>query len=357
MSVISVGALHTDEAGDVAVPDTTLDVVPQGLPAVYGALGGGYVRSVKPEVLLHGGRQRYVRPVPGLSGWVQPRDARQSSTGPGLRVAAPDQGGGLNATAFICGTSGATALATNAVSGVLDVLDQLTTSDGTSPDPQFHPVLAKTLLVHAAHWDDMPNEMTRTGALPAGTSRTTLTQFLGYGPVNLARVSIAARNRVVLIGAAAIYDKQRHRFVLPLPGPLAASTEWRRLTITLGWLTPINPRSRTYRMARLSFAPPAAPLAVSRTEADSDAVRRWTIRTRFPRAEKRVHSSLATVSRSTSTVASMPDKSQAGSATGLPPRSRLRLASPSICTFCAAGPSGPGAAYRSLAGVDLWDHN
>lgn len=277
VNVITVGALHTDEAGDVTVPDTTVDMVPQGLPAVYGALGGGYARSVKPEVLLPGGRQRYVRPVPGLSGAVQLRDARQSSTGPGLRVAAPDQGGGLDATAFICGTSGATALATNAVSSVLDVLDQLTTSDGTSPDPQFHPVLAKTLLVHAAHWNDMPNEMTRTGALPAETSRTTLTQFLGYGPVDLARVSSAARNRVVLIGAAAIYDKQRHRFTFPLPGPLAASTDWRRLTITLGWLTPINPRSRTYRMARLSFAPPAAPLAVSRTEADSDAVRRGTI--------------------------------------------------------------------------------
>ena len=278
INVVTVGALHADGAGPAAVPDTTIDVVPDGLPAIYGALGGGYRRSVKPEVLLPGGRQRYLRPLPNAdgSGAVRLSEARQRTIGPGLRVAAPDPGGALDGTAFFCGTSGATALATNTISAVFDVLEELTVA-GDGPDAQFHPVLAKTLLVHAASWHDLPQAMTDAGSLTAKTNRAALTQFLGYGPLDPPRIAAAARNRVVLVGASAIHDKQRHTYRFPLPPELAASTEWRRLTVSLGWLSPINPRSQTYRMARLSFAPPTSQLGVDRAEADSDAVRRGTV--------------------------------------------------------------------------------
>lgn len=279
VNVITVGALHTDGAGTVSVPDTVIDVTADGMPAIYGALGGGYRRSVKPDILLPGGRQCYVRPVIADNDTrpVRLRQALQHSTGPGLRVAAPDRGGALDATAYFCGTSGATALATNAVSGIVDVLEELAASNSEIPDPQFHPVLAKTLLVHSAHWDQLPAALTAHGTLSPSSSRALLTQLLGYGPADPNRIATAARNRVVLIGAAAIYDKQRHTFTFPLPPPLAASREWRRLTITLSWLSPTNPRSHAYRMARLGFVPPTTPLGVARTEADPQAVRRGTV--------------------------------------------------------------------------------
>jgi hypothetical protein len=54
-------------------------------------------------------------------------------------------------------------------------------------------------------------------------------------------------------------------FSAPLPPALASTTEWRRLTITLGWLSPINARHQSYRRARLWAAPAENPLLLART--------------------------------------------------------------------------------------------
>jgi hypothetical protein len=51
----------------------------------------------------------------------------------------------------------------------------------------------------------------------------------------------------------------------------------RRLTVTLAWLTPINPRHHKYRRAELRFNAPESPLAASRLEADYRAVQRGTL--------------------------------------------------------------------------------
>jgi hypothetical protein len=57
---------------------------------------------------------------------------------------------------------------------------------------------------------------------------------------------------------------------------VATTTEWRRLTITLGWLSEVNTRTRRHRMARLSFDPPG-PLGVERTEAEYWVARAGTV--------------------------------------------------------------------------------
>jgi hypothetical protein len=51
----------------------------------------------------------------------------------------------------------------------------------------------------------------------------------------------------------------------------------RRLTITLAWLTPVNPIHRAWRRADLWFTPPPTPLEVIRQEADGNAVQRGTV--------------------------------------------------------------------------------
>lgn len=62
-----------------------------------------------------------------------------------------------------------------------------------------------------------------------------------------------------------------------LPTALSASREWRRFTITLVWLSPVNVRSQKYRMARLWFRPPREVLAVDPVEADRYAVEKGTV--------------------------------------------------------------------------------
>lgn len=278
INVVTVGGLHED-ALVIDLPDTVVDLLPSGTPAAYSPVGFGFRRSVKPEVLLPGGRQIFRAPPPGASGTIEIEPATTIAKGPGLAAAAPGTSAELDAIAYTCGTSNSAALATRAVSEIFDVLEGLTDGDGDFPfpDPQYHPVLAKTLLVHAAGWHDLTPTMREMLGLSSQETRRELTRVLGYGPVRPERIASAERVRALLLGAGSINRDQRLTFTLPLPDSLAASTDWRRLTITLGWLSPINVRSQKYRMARLWFAPPRDELAVAPIEADHFAVEKGTI--------------------------------------------------------------------------------
>jgi hypothetical protein len=291
VNVITVGALHADAApGDV--PDTVIDTTEYGMPALYSPVGFGHRRSIKPEILLPGGRSLHQRP-PGRTtdthGDAKSVDAdtdqrtnlvaaRTQGRGPGLLVAAPGHGE-LDATAYSYGTSNATALATRTASQIVDVLEALRDVEGDTrfPAAEYHPILAKTLLVHAASWGSMSAKLVELLGLPAATRRRDLSQLLGYGAVDSARVATASRTRVLLLGAGTIRDGERHTHVLPLPGSLLSTTDWRRLTITLGWLSPVNTRTRRHRMARLEVAPPQSELGVKRVQADSYAVKKGTL--------------------------------------------------------------------------------
>ncbi len=278
INVVTVGALHADEV-TLNLPDTVIDVVPEGLPASYSPVGFGFRRSVKPEVLFPGGRQLFQRPPS-----TEPEDVTISpvttlETGPGMSVAAPGRAGELDARVFAIGTSNATALATRTLDFILSTLEGLDSDelDPPFPDPQYHPVLAKTLLVHAAGWNELGGSLRDYLDLSGQSARRQLTQLLGYGPVDRERIASAERVRAVLIGAGSIGKDERHTFRFPLPPGLVATTEWRRLTITLGWISPVNMRSQQYRMARLRFTPPRDELAVTPTEADRHAVLKGTL--------------------------------------------------------------------------------
>jgi len=123
VNVLTVGATHADSWSGT-VPGTVLDAAEPDLPAPYGAVGAGHRRSVKPDILLPGGRGLYLRPPPGLTGDVDLTPVPAAVTGPGHRVAAPDPRGGAGATAYTYGTSDATALATRASAMVMRQLEQ-----------------------------------------------------------------------------------------------------------------------------------------------------------------------------------------------------------------------------------------
>lgn len=279
VNVITVGALHADGL-EVELPDTLIDPIAKGFPASYSPVGFGFRRSVKPEILLPGGRQAFSSPPPGTdTGSVEVEPAHNPQKGPGLATAAPGRSGELNAISYSCGTSNAAALAARSLSGIFDVLEAARSQkdDAPFPDAQYHPVVAKTLLVHAAGWHDSLAQMRDLLGLTGQDVRRELTRMLGYGPVHDARVVTAERTRVVLLGAGSIGKGQRHTFNFPLPPSLAATTEWRRLTITLGWLSPTNVLSQKYRMARLLFTPAKDDLRVSPVEADNNAVFKGTV--------------------------------------------------------------------------------
>ena len=278
VNVLTVGATHADGV-DLELPNTVLDVLPNGAPAGYSPVGFGYRRSVKPEILLPGGRQVFGAPPPGATGLVRLDVLESPAVGPGLRAATPGLGGETDAVSYTCGTSNSTALATRILSQIFDLLEGLQHEEDQFPfpDPQYHPVLAKTLLVHSAAWHDELPRLQELLGLSGQQTRRELTRVLGYGVVRRQRATSAESTRVVLLGAGQIKSDQRNTFRFPLPAALSASTEWRRLTITMGWLSPINVQSQKYRMARLRFTPSLEDLGVAPSEADPSAVLKGTV--------------------------------------------------------------------------------
>lgn len=109
--------------------------------------------------------------------------------------------------------------------------------------------------------------------------RAAIAPFLGYGRAHPAQaLTIPNGNRITALYAADINDGQAHTYTLPLPPALAGTTVERRLTLTLAWLTPTNPRHRHYRRAALKLDPSErANVFGDRQDAESYASKRGTL--------------------------------------------------------------------------------
>lgn len=269
VNVLTVGALHEDSAVS-PVSDLIVDPLPPGDLATYSARGGGLGRSVKPEVLMPGGRQLFQAPLLGLDDdELLLRTAQQAAVGPGLVVAAPSTGGGTRGTSYIIGTSAAAALTSRLAHDTLATLE----SQVSAIDAQYHPILTKALLVHGSSWGKSGKELQQH----LNHGRREFSTYYGYGAVVPARVAAAARERAVVVGAGTLHDGLRQEWRLPLPPALAATTDWRRLTVTLAWFSPTNHRSQRYRSARLKLIVPSDPVGTARVEIDHDAASRGTV--------------------------------------------------------------------------------
>jgi hypothetical protein len=100
---------------------------------------------------------------------------------------------------------------------------------------------------------------------------------MGYGVPDVTRVSQCSSERVTLLAYGRLTADEADEFAVPLPPSLSGESAWRRLTITLGWMSPINSQHRKYRRAQLWFEPPRAPLSLDRVEADWQGVTRGTL--------------------------------------------------------------------------------
>lgn len=101
--------------------------------------------------------------------------------------------------------------------------------------------------------------------------------MLGYGSVDFERVKECTVRRVTALGGGklGVDEAQIHRF--PLPPSLSGKRGYRRVTITLAWFSPVNPKHRGWRQASLSFSPPKDALSVKRAQAHWQTVKRGTV--------------------------------------------------------------------------------
>ena len=275
---ISVGAVHLDEA-QVAYQGNRIDPFGRPLPSPISAFGSGYRRAIKPDVIFNGGRQWYRLPLqPTNPVTIEPAIFR---TTPGNKVASPGSlAGELNATSYSCGTSNATALISRAAGICYDSLQQIFNEQAAEVDPSNYEVpLLKAMLVHGCSWGDVGSRISEVLRTPENGRQLSglISRWIGYGIPVVDRVLDCTEQRATVLGFGQLSDGEAHVFSLPLPPSLGSRPEWRRLTVTLAWLSPISASTQKYRTASLWFEMSNNGLAPTRSDADWRAVRRGTV--------------------------------------------------------------------------------
>ena len=277
--MLTVGALHKD----FSTPSSgsrLIDPYDDELPSPINGIGLGYRRSVKPDILMDGGRQLF--------------DARLGNTEPNAVlwarpiVIAPGQLGCDSWAKWRFESS---------------VLYPRHEQCRSMDDPPCGPILRLALGTPGVGYprygkrELYPGDpekrwlcMELRGVTPEmfsanilktdGNGRTIkdiVARFLGYGAVDSfllggCTVECSNASRLWQLGGwrgACLFD--------PAPSCSYASPDWRWLTITLAWLSPIEPANRKYRKAHLWFDPPTSELAIGRQNVDWQTAKRGTV--------------------------------------------------------------------------------
>ncbi|MCW5238744.1 S8 family peptidase [Verminephrobacter eiseniae] len=293
INAITVGATHSDGVDNYHQGQRT-DLLPNtSLFSPAARLGHGFRRSIKPEILLPGGRQLYCTPVLD-SQTVYQLDGGLAS--PGQKVAwDSNQAGALSQTAHTRGTSNATALATRSAARIYEVLDALRAEHGENIPQELISVLIKVLLVHGAKQDDAACKAITAALKTPDNSRQfkeVMARYLGYGAVQIERVLACTEQRGTVLGFGEIRENEIHEYRLPLPPGLSSSQVWRRMVVTLAWFSPVNPDHRNFREAKLELSPVSGwgdlPLKLARQDADHNQVLRGTVQHEVVEGSKQV---------------------------------------------------------------------
>lgn len=282
LNALTVGASNHDGS----VPPTNGQqrelLMSPGILAPYSALGLGYRRSIKPDVLLPGGRRLYERSIASNDAETVWHGLHQPTSPPGQLVAAPSPiPGVLDRRVYQQGTSNAAALASRAAGQLHDLLVDLQHEAGADflADQAVLVAAIKALLVHGAECHDAKAAIRSAfdGRVSGHKLSEFTSRFIGYGEVDLDRAFGSTAQRATMLGGGRLPAESADSFHVPLPPSLSARAGLRRLTATLAWLTPVNHRDYRYRQARLWFDPPARELNVSRCGADRHAAQRGTV--------------------------------------------------------------------------------
>ena len=255
VNIITIGSWHQDDHSDPLPSHITYAPYNKGGPNISSALGLGYLKTIKPDIYMPGGRERFLVMSNSKKGLeIRPF---QSGRINGLKTAIPDKGGQLNKFGFTSGSSAAAALATRGAHRIFDSLQDNELLNDI--DPKYYGVIIKSLLVHTAKWDhNLAQLFDKYINIEKNIShfqhRDNTTPFFGYGVPKIMDAINCASNRATLIGVGSITNIERaNLYRVPLPDSLDNVKEPRSVALTLAWFSPINVRRRDYRRAKLEI--------------------------------------------------------------------------------------------------------
>ena len=255
MNVITVGAAHGDAKPTGANPAVVDPIGVEDLPNMSSALGLGFRRIVKPDILIEGGREHVTKLVTDTGWSITPAVASKSTHG--LLAAAPGiESADQNRLVYTSGTSASTALATRAGHKIYDALMDRDGGSLLADTPiEYHSLIIKALLIHGASWGESSDMLKEVVDGKRIALKDNVTRFLGHGVLDLGRVVECASERATLIGYGQLLPGNASLFRMPLPYRLDLLSVYRAVTVTVAWFSPINPRHQGYRIVELVAGP------------------------------------------------------------------------------------------------------
>ena len=244
LNAITVGAVHAD--GSTGCPsDCTDPFSPVGFVNLGTTTGLGVNRAIKPDLVQNGGRQlvRTTTHLGKVSAWA----AQHPDIG--QLAAAPDPvGGDVTKTRRSTGTSNAAALTTRSAVRLVDVLEDIFDEGGEVwREAETRAVVLKALLAHSCSWGDAAKVLDAAYPGTWQRRREAIARFLGYGRPDQGRLITPHGSRITLLADDIIAPETRHEYAIPIPRAMIGSRDLRRITITLAWSSPIDPRTQRYR--------------------------------------------------------------------------------------------------------------
>lgn len=284
---VTVGACNEDavSAADRLAARVNVDPYPQMRASnPSSALGPGFALSVKPDVLMPGGRE-HLR-LSHVDGHLFVRPAGPSRAS-GLKVAAPPAGAIGAVEGYTGGTSAATAIASRTCHRIHDALEAAYADFGALPHVQ-RAVLLKALLVHPARWPAEIAELIKSIIGPVGGHhsqiRDNIRRFLGFGYVDAEDAVACAADRATFWAVGMLNRDRVATVSVPIPASIGGQARPHSLSATLAWFSPINPGRKSYRSVRLQILKPngLAALSVSpaQQQPDGNQTNRGTIYSR-----------------------------------------------------------------------------
>lgn len=267
---LCVGATQED-AATLSTPEYRIFPVMDGYPTTYSRFGGGFLGALKPDCVVSGGREMFQN----LESDNAPLNLRPSfypGRGPSHSVASPVS---VNSRQYMNGTSDSAALSSRMCADVLAIIRQI---NGLELPIEFESIAAKTMFIHSCSWGDIGKHMKDVDFVNHSRQQRAITErWIGYGKPDISSVVSSSQQRCVVVGYGNIQQGEALLYRLPLPPCLASRTDDKRLTITLGWASPINPNSHNYKLANLSFEEETTLLNLDRVDADGKKSRKGTV--------------------------------------------------------------------------------
>lgn len=256
INAVTVGALHDDACGSPPTMGESLDPLPvEGVPSQVSRTGLGFRNSLKPDIVMPGGRLRvYPRLV------ANPLTLRTSdpSRYGGLRVAGwkLDVAGAPTMDGWSGASSGATALATRAAHRIYDALVANYPDDFLAIERRAQALVVKALLIHRSKVPSDARALVEEVFAGGRQRNNHVRRLYGFGVPSVDESVACLTSRATLWGVGSIGAGDALNFRFPLPAALSGRAGLRHLTVTLAWFTPIIPGRNAYRSVRLTVDEP-----------------------------------------------------------------------------------------------------